>query len=504
MADLATLQLAGGAKVVFSTAVGEAGRLELLGQFIDAQGVARPAFVIDAAANSQGFRGAFLNFTAVELKGGGFALGYDREVWNSSGVGSGDTVVATYDANASETGRFHPFDPGFPGSKVPLQGMPQLTPLANGAFVVIAHGDLTLLNAHAAPQAHFEYGSAFSVREAEGGFAFVAREASQHQDPQGSPDPRTFHLVVGHDGTVRAKAELVNLGGTAAADTLAGGAPREMLSGGDGDDILRAGGGGDVLLGGRGRDRFEISLDGAPDEIIDFRRSEDTLQLSEEGGAPIGGTSGLLLLDARTGRLSWDRDGETGSGSSEVFAYAVGLKTLGAADFAPGFQPGIVRVINADGSRSDLRFGYGEKDFVSASADYNAAGELQTYAVNFASGNSSITWFDLSDTRDWTRVVADLDARGQAQIYATYWDDGVHVLWRFDTTGGESWSRIVDTFDPRGRLSKREVVADDGTQWAATYDLADREPWAYQIEFFDPGGGLVRRSLFNEDGSIFG
>lgn len=70
------------------------------------------------------------------------------------------------------------------------------------------------------------------------------------------------------------------LSGTAWNDRLAGGAGNDHITGGGGDDILVDGPGQDTLTGGSGTDRFVLTSDYGPDEITDFNRFEDRIDLS--------------------------------------------------------------------------------------------------------------------------------------------------------------------------------------------------------------------------------
>lgn len=68
--------------------------------------------------------------------------------------------------------------------------------------------------------------------------------------------------------------------GTALDDQIVGSVASETLSGLAGDDILLDGAGVDVLVGGAGADLFVFTADGLPDEVADFERGIDWLDLS--------------------------------------------------------------------------------------------------------------------------------------------------------------------------------------------------------------------------------
>ena len=68
--------------------------------------------------------------------------------------------------------------------------------------------------------------------------------------------------------------------GTALDDQVIGSAMDDTLSGAAGDDILLDGAGEDLLIGGQGADLFVFHPDGQRDEISDFERAVDRLDLS--------------------------------------------------------------------------------------------------------------------------------------------------------------------------------------------------------------------------------
>ena len=73
------------------------------------------------------------------------------------------------------------------------------------------------------------------------------------------------------------------LTGTSADDLLFGGAGNDSLYGADGDDRLMDGAGSDVLTGGVGADMFICASDGAPDQIADFEKGTDRIDLRHWG-----------------------------------------------------------------------------------------------------------------------------------------------------------------------------------------------------------------------------
>jgi Ca2+-binding RTX toxin-like protein len=102
------------------------------------------------------------------------------------------------------------------------------------------------------------------------------------------------------------------LWGLGGKDVLRGGNGDDQLFGGDGDDVLRGGNGWDRLTGGAGADRFEFtsvkdSPVNKPDEILDFQRGQDRIDLSaiDANGSAISGNGVFSYLGtgAFTGAL---------------------------------------------------------------------------------------------------------------------------------------------------------------------------------------------------------
>jgi Ca2+-binding RTX toxin-like protein len=105
-----------------------------------------------------------------------------------------------------------------------------------------------------------------------------------------------LHIVTGsanEAGVARLSYDLSNAGsvsiaasdgtgvtGTALDDHLIGSVVGETLSGLSGDDILLDARGNDVLIGGPGSDLFVFTADGQTDQIADFERGVDRLDLS--------------------------------------------------------------------------------------------------------------------------------------------------------------------------------------------------------------------------------
>lgn len=89
--------------------------------------------------------------------------------------------------------------------------------------------------------------------------------------------------------TVDISGAVAPISGTDRADTLragegdtqlSGGAGNDRIIGGAGDDLLMDGAGSDDLWGGAGADVFMLGADDAPDTILDFDISQDSIDLS--------------------------------------------------------------------------------------------------------------------------------------------------------------------------------------------------------------------------------
>ncbi|KUJ76298.1 hypothetical protein AVO45_13430 [Ruegeria marisrubri] len=76
-----------------------------------------------------------------------------------------------------------------------------------------------------------------------------------------------------------------NIGGGKSGDTLIGTSVDEKISGGSGDDLINGAGGNDSLRGGKGADVFWFTSDPDADEIADFTKGEDLLDLRSILGA---------------------------------------------------------------------------------------------------------------------------------------------------------------------------------------------------------------------------
>lgn len=139
------------------------------------------------------------------------------------------------------------------------------------------------------------------------------------------------------------------LNGGAGTDTLYGGDGNDHLSGGDGRDILVGGNGYDELYGGAGGDQFRFTNTDRYDVIVDFKRSEDVIDLRDIdadwtragdqayayiGNAAFSGHAGELRYeyDAARGRGELEGD-NNGDGQADFVVYVQLTPQLGAGDF---------------------------------------------------------------------------------------------------------------------------------------------------------------------------
>lgn len=128
--------------------------------------------------------------------------------------------------------------------------------------------------------------------------------------------------------------------GGAGNDRLYGGAGRDRLSGGPGNDTLHGGAGNDVLIGGAGRDVFlfntRADFDGSTDQIMDFTRGEDKIDMRGFGLRFIGdsGFSGGKQIRAElSGKMTVLRVDIDGDGRSDLTIWLHGLTKITASEF---------------------------------------------------------------------------------------------------------------------------------------------------------------------------
>lgn len=517
MPQISTTTLPNGSRVDLSTGdIPRNGTYDLVAQLYDAKGALLRTITVDTASNSDGSTApprseSFANFTVVGLSNGGFAVAYDDTVINPPG-GSNAAVVNLYDATGAASGS-RAIGTSNGGEPYPPQGAPTLTATADGGVVVVVGlsgglGVVQVLSASGAVEGSKIYEGYPSVYDAGLTGQIVVTLA---QGRFGEPIANPVQEVLTHSMTLVSSTPLVDTRGTDAGEVLTGGANADRLFGLGGDDTLQGGASFDTLTGGAGRDKFVFKVDGSVDKAADFDAAQDTLALVDASGAPLNSATGVLTFWRGSGALTYDPDGDLGPAAAQTVAVLPGVKTLTQANFAAGFEPGVLRIYNpitpaqagqSPGTRSDLTFGYGKEGYVSASADYGVTGVLLTYGVEFTDGTSSMRWFDTTDAQTWDGLVADYDAQGRLAIYATYDDDGSHVLWRYDANSSQAWQRIVEHFDAQGRITSRDVVYDDSSRYEAIYDVAGTQPWGYAVDTYNAAGVRTARTLYTDDGSV--
>ncbi|WP_334164599.1 calcium-binding protein [Phenylobacterium sp.] len=291
--------------------------------------------------------------------------------------------------------------------------------------------------------------------------------------------------------------------GSEGADGMVGTGAADLLVGRAGDDWLLGLGGDDTLSGGMGADKFILTVGGGADRIVDFTHGTDTLLLFDATGNIAPGAGGLLVLDARTGALSWDADSDAGPIAARAIGVLPGATSLARGDFAAGFQPSGLRTLNADGGRTDTAFDWSGQAWDTSAATYTASGELKRYEVHNDNGAWSFRENDVDNaTPAWSSVVAEYDTAGRLFAYSVYGDDGARTLWLFDTAGVQPWSRVIEGYDPLGRLSVQAAALDDGGAWERHIDTYDTQPWAYYIDNY-ANGALLNHTYYNADGTVF-
>lgn len=288
--------------------------------------------------------------------------------------------------------------------------------------------------------------------------------------------------------------------GTAAGDSMIGGAGGDVFAGLEGADTLNGGLGGDTLSGGPGGDVFVLAVGGGDDRVLDFSGvAGDQLDLRDAAGAKV--QDGLVIVDAATGRLTWDADSDAGAGQP-VSLGVVEAHGFARDDFADGVRPDGVRVLLAGGGRSDTVFDWGAERFDWTSSTFTAEGEVETYFVRNDDGATGQRWWDTESAQPWVTRAAEYDAFGQVKAYAVTYDDGHTEVFQFDLSMTQAWSRVVDFYDAQGRQSVQAVAWRDGTAFERYHDTYDVHPWAYYIDNYKDGL-LLNHTFYNADGTVF-
>lgn len=105
-------------------------------------------------------------------------------------------------------------------------------------------------------------------------------------------------------------------------DSLVGGAGDDRLEGGNGNDRLLGGTGNDVLQGGNGNDTFVFENLSGNDQILDFRRGQDKIDLSQVD-AITGGTKDMF---------AWIGSGAFSGVAGQLRSYSEGGSSFVAGD----------------------------------------------------------------------------------------------------------------------------------------------------------------------------
>lgn len=170
-------------------------------------------------------------------------------------------------------------------------------------------------------------------------------------DPKGASLDMHFIIMVTANGvTVLPSDGPSDPSAPPEARVLRGGKKADILAGGDGDDHLNGGLGKDKLTGGFGEDVFAFTTrlgKANVDRILDFSSSEDAIHLSSKVfgrlskgalsqeafhvGTKAAEADDRIVFNAKTGALSYDRDGSGTKHAAVKFAQ-LSVNTLLTAD----------------------------------------------------------------------------------------------------------------------------------------------------------------------------
>lgn len=129
-------------------------------------------------------------------------------------------------------------------------------------------------------------------------------------------------------------------------DKLDGGAGNDKLEGGNGNDVLNGGDGADTLKGGNGNDIFVFADLGETDVILDFKRGQDKIDLSDLDAVAGGG------IDAFT----WIGSSVFTSVAGQLRAYSQGGDFFLAGDVDGNGVADFTIEINVAVTQSDILF----------------------------------------------------------------------------------------------------------------------------------------------------
>lgn len=315
-----------------------------------------------------------------------------------------------------------------------------------------------------------------------------------------SADRQALYQVFGKAGAVSDSGAISVVNGSG---TIMGSEGHDVITGSSASDVITGGQGFDELTGGGGSDKFVFELNGTVDLVHDFT-DLDYLVVLDKAGLPATGDNAVLTFFQKGGTLSWDADGDGGSGAPIAFGVLEGVDRIDSADLAAGVRPTFIKNVKADGS-GDLTF----KDWGNRSAlqdtysEFSSLGQVSRYTANFDDRTSTDAVYDVSATRPWSSTYAEFDAQGTLFRYSAVYDDKTQTIFSFDTTNTQVWQRIVTELDAAGRLSTASIVYDDGTRTERIYDVADTHPWSVEFRDFYATGAPKADVFYNADGSIY-
>jgi Ca2+-binding RTX toxin-like protein len=348
MPAISTTTLSNGSRVDLSTTdIPRDGVYTLNAQLFDAKGALVRAITVDTARNSDGSTSpprseSFTNYKVVGLSDGGFAVGYDDSVFNAPG-GTNQAEIHLYDA-AGRVISVQIIGTSNGGEPFPSPGNLTLYATNNNEVISVVSGP-----DRAAHLERTDYQIGDRVYDVRPSSVYDAGFTNQMvvtgpRTQLGNPSPTQVREVLDSHFNLITSSGVTETTGTAGNDTLAGGPLADDLSGGAGDDVLRGGDGFDVLTGGAGHDRFLFGLDGSVDLAADFDATQYTLALVDGSGAPLHSATGIVTFWRATGVLTYDPDGDNGPAAAQSVAMLPGVATLTAANFAPGYEPALVRI----------------------------------------------------------------------------------------------------------------------------------------------------------------
>jgi hypothetical protein len=248
---------------------------------------------------------------------------------------------------------------------------------------------------------------------------------------------------------------------------------------------------------------FVLAADGSVDQIADFSTAEgDKLVLVYASGAPLSGVGGMVVLDAVSGSISWDPDGDSAPQAAVKLAtFSHGLPGLDSGLFAPGFTPTQMELVEP-GGKVITAFDQSGQPADHSVASFDLAGKLYEFDVYNDDGSHTQTWFDNLGNQDWSAREADYDSLGRMTQYAYRMDDGTETIWQHDPANLHPWDHTLQVYSPNGALETSALGMDDGSGWQRTYDWNNTQPWSVMLDEYASSGALIRHTVTNDDGTI--